>query len=64
MVPTDLDVRALYYERVREAEAGRRIHEARRVKAPLSPRATVAKDSRHCAPLHWLLRVVLRARPA
>jgi hypothetical protein len=63
MLPTDLDVRALYCEKLREAEVHGRINEAPRLAALSGARERTAKRGRHSTPLGWLLRVVLRAGP-
>jgi hypothetical protein len=64
MFPTDLDMRALYYEKVREGESIRRVNEARRLASPPPARPGAGKRVRGPAPLGWLLRMVLRAGAA
>ena len=64
MFPTDLDMRALYYEKLREAERLRRTAEARRLTPRAPERGRLTKDARSPLALGWLLRTILRAGAA
>ena len=61
MIPTDLDMRVLYDEKMREAKAVGRINEARRLAGPPPARGSAAGRGRGPLPLGWLLRSVFRA---
>ena len=64
MFPTDLDMKALYHDRLREAERIRRIAEVHRL-APRAPgRGEPTKNARSPLALDWLLRMILRAGAA
>jgi hypothetical protein len=61
MYPTEPYMKALYRERLREAERVSRIAEARRLapRAPGPEKAT--RNTRSPLALGWLLRMILRA---
>lgn len=61
MFPTDLDMKVLYRERLREVDRITRVAEARAL-APRTPeRGQVARNARGPLALDWLLRMILRA---
>lgn len=61
MFPTELDMKALYHEKLREAERMRRGAEARRLTRRTREHGEVTKNVRSPLALDWLLRMILRA---
>jgi hypothetical protein len=61
MFPTDLYMKALYQEKLREAEHTRRVAEARQVVSRTAGRERPTRGARSPLALDWLLRMILRA---
>jgi hypothetical protein len=61
MYPTELDMIALYHDRLREAERIGRTAEARRLAPHVAKQARATKNGRSPLALDWLLRMILRA---
>ena len=61
MYPTDLYMKALYHEKLREAEHARRVAEARRLAARAAGPEKAARNTRSPLALDRLLRMILRA---